>query len=97
MTTPPSQAFVPLTLAPAGKANHGDFRVLLSERPETARALSELQPLAAEAPAQSPGCPGCQPRITLQKEGDRISGIQVVCTCGQVIDLKCDYEPGMPP
>jgi hypothetical protein len=94
MTTAPSETFVPLTLRPS-KASNGDFRVLLAERPETARALRELPPLAADSPGHSPGRPGCEPRITLQKEGDRISGIQVHCTCGQVIDLKCAYEePG---
>ncbi len=34
----------------------------------------------------------CEPRISLQREGDRVNGIRIQCTCGQVIDLACVYE-----
>ena len=31
------------------------------------------------------------PTVTLQREGDRITGIRVECSCGQVIELACSY------
>lgn len=30
--------------------------------------------------------------LTLQKDGDVITGIRVECACGQVIDLACAYR-----
>jgi len=89
MTPSASEAFVPL----AGKAAAGhrreDFRVLVSERPELARPLSEVN--ATGAPAGSPGSAGCEPKVSLHKEAERIIGIHIECSCGQVIDLKCSY------
>lgn len=32
-----------------------------------------------------------QPLITLKKDGERVVQIRVQCTCGQVIELACDY------
>ena len=35
----------------------------------------------------------CEPRVSLQCEGDRVTSIRVQCSCGQVMDLACVYEP----
>jgi len=35
----------------------------------------------------------CEPRVTLQRDGGRVSSIRVQCSCGQVIELACVYEP----
>ncbi len=32
-----------------------------------------------------------EPRVTLQREGDRVTGITIHCTCGQVLNLACSY------
>jgi len=32
-----------------------------------------------------------QPQVTLIKEGDIVSAIEVLCTCGEVIRLECKY------
>ena len=32
-----------------------------------------------------------QPVVTLQKQGDKVTGIRITCVCGQVIDLACVY------
>ena len=34
----------------------------------------------------------CEPRVSLQSDGDRITSIRVQCACGQVMDLACVYE-----
>lgn len=31
------------------------------------------------------------PKISLQKEGDRVTRIQITCSCGQVIEIECVY------
>jgi hypothetical protein len=32
-----------------------------------------------------------QPVVTLKRDGDRVTHIVVRCTCGQVIELACEY------
>ncbi|HKX62137.1 MAG TPA: hypothetical protein VJS65_09840 [Verrucomicrobiae bacterium] len=34
---------------------------------------------------------GAGPLVTLQREGDRVTGIRIECHCGQVIELVCGY------
>ena len=34
---------------------------------------------------------GAGPLVTLQREGDRVTGIRIECPCGQVIELECGY------
>ena len=34
---------------------------------------------------------GAGPFVTLQREGDRVTGIRIECHCGQVIELTCSY------
>ena len=43
----------------------------------------------AHAHAASTG-PG-KPVVTLQREGDRVTGIRIECVCGQIIELACSY------
>lgn len=31
------------------------------------------------------------PRVSIQREGDHVTGIRIHCGCGQVIDLACVY------
>ena len=33
-----------------------------------------------------------EPRVTVQRDGDRITHLRIQCSCGQVIDLACVYE-----
>jgi hypothetical protein len=32
-----------------------------------------------------------QPVVSVQREGDRVTSIRIQCTCGQLIELACDY------
>jgi hypothetical protein len=32
-----------------------------------------------------------QPKVTLQRNGDEVTGIQIECCCGQRIELACVY------
>ena len=94
MTASRDESFVPLAATARAKPRREDFRVLVAERPENARPL-----VTALASAEgSPGGPrpGCEPQVTLHREGDCVTGIQIRCSCGQLIELKCAYEPNPP-
>ncbi len=52
-----------------------------------ATKLSVAQPSPApKAPDKSK-----EPKITLHKDGDTIKAIEIVCACGAVIKLDCEY------
>jgi hypothetical protein len=46
--------------------------------------------VAESAPVRT-GTPPHSPTVTLQREGDRVTRIQVQCACGEVIELDCEY------
>jgi len=43
-----------------------------------------------------PGKRSCEPQVLLQREGERITSIRIQCSCGQVLDLACDYGDTSP-
>jgi len=97
MTLLRTESFVPLTnLTPS--AEPGEFRVTLIQggdqgRPLTTGQSTSAAPLAATSPSGQP----CEPRVTLQSDGDRITSIRVHCSCGQIMDLACVYDPASKP
>ena len=85
------ESFVPLTptILPAGR--RPDFRVTILSQPENLQPFRPLVSPAGSAPAS--GQPSSsEPRISVQRDGDRVSAIQIQCGCGQVIELACVYE-----
>ena len=32
-----------------------------------------------------------KPVVTLQREGERVTGIRIECVCGQIVELACSY------
>jgi hypothetical protein len=55
----------------------------------SASAPAEIS--AASVPAPSPANCSGKPVVTLQRNGDVVTAIKVQCTCGQVIELNCQY------
>lgn len=47
-------------------------------------------------PSRSPTAPACAPQIELVRDGEVIQAIDVTCTCGQKIRLRCAYEEPAP-
>jgi hypothetical protein len=92
MNAPANNPFVPLTANDPTAEPHQDFQVLVVPHPENARTLREVVP-SLDGTGGVVSAHSCQPRVTLQKEADRIIGIQIHCSCGQQIDLTCSYEP----
>ena len=84
--------FVPLASLPAANGKHEEFRVLVAQRPEAARPLLEQNLAGSINSAGHVQSSPCEPRVTLHREADCITGIRIQCSCGQVIDLTCGYK-----
>jgi len=92
MTAPQTDQFVPLTTASPAANGRGDFRVLVTAAPKEARPFAVHHAAAPSVvPSQSAPPSTCEPQVALQRDGDRVTGIQIRCSCGQVIDLVCYY------
>lgn len=87
MTPPRTESFVPLTAAPAS-AEQREFRVTVTNSAgKKSDAFHNL-----ESPAAPAGKKKCEPRVTVQRDGDRVTHLRVQCSCGQVLDLACVYD-----
>jgi hypothetical protein len=83
-------AFVPLSTDPAAPRQNAEVKLTVLPQPgnvQPFRPLGHPATLAAAALHDS----ACEPRISIQREGDRVSSIQVQCSCGQLIELACVY------
>ena len=49
---------------------------------------------SARVPVPRSDSPTCEPQIELVRDGEVIQAIDVTCTCGQKIRLRCVYDPG---
>jgi hypothetical protein len=47
-------------------------------------------PTSASAHLHATTGPG-KPVVTLQREGECVTGIRIECVCGQIIELACSY------
>jgi len=100
-----SKDFVPITVPDAIPRPSTSFRlkVLPSQEgssfsPAAAQPANVIslsipggpKPPAAAAPARAEHDHGL-PTVQLQREGDKITGIQITCSCGGLIKLDCVY------
>ena len=97
MTPSQTDSFVPLTTAPlASPGKRADFKATVVPQAQVQQFQSAPPPAAASAPvhavAPAPRAANCEPRVNIQRDGNRVTGIQVQCSCGEVIQLACDYE-----
>jgi hypothetical protein len=83
-----SDTFVPLTAATGSSVGGASFQMKVLPHAETKPVFTPL-PGAGTGNAVSQPCG--RPVLTLQRQGDVVSGIRVECGCGQVIELKCVY------
>jgi hypothetical protein len=94
MTPNRNESFVPLapaSLRPAGERR--EFRATVISQSGQAQAFQSLSTTAApSATSPAPQAGTCEPKVSLQRDGNRVTGIQIQCSCGQVIDLLCVYD-----
>ncbi len=93
-----ADSFVPLTAAPMPDGRRPDVRVTVL-KPEV--TPQPFQPLVTSEPRPAaphltprPASAVCEPRVTVERDGNMVSAIRIQCTCGQTIELACVYEPG---
>jgi hypothetical protein len=91
MINPRDNTFVPLTTAPVSKDQRSDFRVTILSQAQAAQPFHSSAGSIGAAVSTRPGS-NCDPTISVQREGDRITSIKVQCSCGQIIELGCIYE-----
>jgi hypothetical protein len=84
--------FVPFDPLPnaASKAAGAPPSLKVVPKAEAGAAFAPM-PLPTSAHAHSAANAAARPVVTLQREGDRVTGIRVECGCGQVIELACSY------
>ncbi len=101
MNSQPSQSFVPLTAAAAPPGTR-EFRVAVlngnsanangagggAGKKTAFRSLEPLRPATLLGAEKKP----CEPRVTVQRDGDRVTHLRIQCTCGQIMDLACVYD-----
>ena len=92
MTLLRTESFTPLTAAPQ-KPEPREFRVKILPQTQLARPFQSLETHAG-APQSGPAGvkKNCEPRVSVQRDGDRVTHIRVECTCGQVMDMACVYD-----
>jgi hypothetical protein len=87
----PRDSFVPLTAHVSGgvRSNHPITVIAQAAEAQPFRPLGTT----GTGPGASPKTKAaCEPRVHLKREGDRVTGIEVHCTCGNVIELACVYD-----
>jgi len=65
----------------------------LGHGPEGGTSASDAKPGVdtAAGSASATGTSADGARVTLKREGDRITHVTIHCTCGQVLHLACTY------
>lgn len=88
---PAQDSFVPFDPVPVLRAGtpgaFGGLKVV-----SAAEAGPAFAPLQTSSSAHSHGSAGSgKPVVTLQRDGERVTGIRIECACGQIIELACSY------
>lgn len=97
MTRQKTEAFVPLTTV-AKTSEPKAFHITVVPQAELGRSFKTLEPTAFAADKVEPaaGKKNCEPRLSVQRDGERITALRLECGCGQVMELACVYESSSP-
>lgn len=99
MTLQKTDSFLPLTPVSAA-ASGREFRVTVvpqSAAPAAFKDLAQTAPQSAGSAPAAGGARSCEPRVSLERDGDRIANIRIQCSCGQVMELACVYDESLKP
>ena len=91
MTATQTEPFVPLTAAASRPGESAEQRVNVVSQPGHTQSFQPLAAATAAASTAAHASKTCDPRVSIQREGDQVTGIRIHCGCGQVIDLACIY------
>ena len=90
MTIPQTEHFIPL-VAGAPSADKREFQITVIPQKESSRSFQTLEKSMSTARERLAGT-NCEPQLSIQRDGDRITNIHIQCNCGQTIDLACIYD-----
>lgn len=92
-----NDSFVPFDPFPSPSAKTPGTSGPLKVVPKT-EASALFSPLVTSTSAHShlAAHTANRPVVTVQREGDLVTGIRIECGCGQVIELDCSYWPTGP-
>jgi hypothetical protein len=93
MTLLRTESFVPLTAA-AASAQDQEFKVAVIPVQAQSKPFHTLQHVSPETSSAEAADKKklCEPKVSVQRDGDRVSSIRIQCTCGQVMDIACTYD-----
>lgn len=92
-----TDAFAPLALPASSRPAEGAaFRLKVIPQASATPAFKPLQPVPSPAagssnPANHEAHSSSPPKVTLQREGDRVTHIRLECGCGELFELACEY------
>jgi hypothetical protein len=86
-----SDKFIPFAPAPSASADtpFAAFPLKVLSQVSAKPAFEPQKPLASVPTSNPENC--AQPKVSLQRNGDVITGIRIECSCGDVINLSCVY------
>ncbi len=95
MTPQRTDSFVPLTAAssPPGRR---EFNVSVIQGGDAAKNFQSLAVPPPSPPAPPEAKKNCEPRISVQRDGSRVTHLRIQCTCGEILDLACLYDEVTP-
>ncbi len=89
-----TDTFVPLAPATVAPSGNPETRVTIMSQGAAARPFRTMEGMSAGPVLSAVGAAPvhrCEPKVTFQREGDRVVTIEVQCSCGQLIELACVY------
>lgn len=93
---PATDGFTPLLPATGSGGSPPSFRLTVLPAESGSAPPFQGFPGASPAPAPTPATARCatpgQPQVSLLRDGEVITGIQIHCACGEVITLDCLYD-----
>ena len=102
MTPTRTESFVPLAShSPRPAGERLAFQATVMAQPGAAQklqAVASASTTVSSAASTSTRQPQtvCEPKVSVQRDDNRVTGIQILCSCGQVIELACVYEGPAP-
>lgn len=97
MTLLKTESFVPLTAAPAPPQRQ-EFRVNVIQAEAAPATQTNFQSLPTPPPSTASVANAghdkkmCEPRVSVQRDGNRVTLVRIHCTCGQTMDIACLYD-----
>jgi hypothetical protein len=74
-----------------------DFQITVIPQTAQPQAFQSLEKTSPAANDRVLSKKNCEPHLSVQRDGDRITNIRIQCNCGQTIDLACLYDPPAKP